>query len=45
MNCAQTKNGSRSQVIPGARMLMIVARKFTAPSSDEVISITMPISQ
>ena len=45
MNCAHTKNGNRSQVMPGARRLMMVAMKFTAPSSDEVISIIMPISQ
>ena len=44
-NCAQTKNGSRIQVMPGARSWMIVAMKFTAPSSDEVIRKTMPISQ
>ena len=44
-NCAQTKNGRRIQVMPGARNWMIVAMKFTAPSSDEVMSNTMPISQ
>ena len=44
-NCAQTKNGRRIQVMPGARSWMMVAMKFTAPSSDEVISNTMPISQ
>ena len=44
-NCAQTKNGSRIHVMPGARNWMIVAMKFTAPSSDEVIRNTMPISQ
>ncbi len=35
MNCAQTKNGSRNHVIPGARSCTIVVMKFTAPSSDE----------
>ncbi len=30
---------------PRARSWMIVAMKFTAPSSDEVIRNTMPISQ
>ena len=45
MNWTQTKNGKRSQVIPGARMLMMVTRKFTAPSNDDVISSTMPINQ
>ena len=41
---AQTKKGMRIQVIPRARRLMIVVMKFTAPSSDEVISSTRPIS-
>ena len=44
-NCAQTKNGSRIQVMPGARNWMIVAMKFTEPSSDEVMRNTMPMSQ
>ena len=44
-NCAQTKNGSRIQVMPGARNCMIVAMKFTAPSSDEVMRNTMPMIQ
>ena len=30
-NCAQTKNGRRIQVMPGARNWMIVAMKLTAP--------------
>ena len=37
MNCAQTKNGSRNQVSPGARSWTIVVMKLTAPSSDEKI--------
>ena len=44
-NCAQTKNGSRIHVMPGARSWMMVAMKFTAPSSDDVMSSTMPTSQ
>ena len=44
-NCAQTKNGIRIQVMPGARNWMMVAMKLTAPSSDEVMSSTMPTSQ
>ena len=41
-NCAQTKNGSRIHVIPGARNWIIVPMKLTAPSSEEVIKQTMP---
>ena len=33
-NCAQTKNGSRIQVMPLARSWMMVAMKLTAPRSD-----------
>src|SRR6267143_2227078 len=44
-NSAQTKNGSRIQVMPGARNWMIVAMKLTAPSKEEVISRTMPMIQ
>ena len=44
-NWAQTKNGSRIQVMPGARSCTIVVIKFTAPSSDDVIKKIMPISQ
>ncbi len=44
-NCAQTKNGRRIQVMPGARNWMMVARKLTAPSSEEVIRNTMPTIQ
>ena len=43
-NCAHTKNGNRIHVSPGARNWMIVARKFTAPSSDEVMMKTIPMS-
>ena len=44
-NCAQTNNGSRIQVMPGARNWMMVAMKFTAPSSDDVMRKTMPMIQ
>ena len=44
MNCAQTKNGSRNHVRPGARSCTIVVMKFSAPSSDEKISSSMPTS-
>ena len=44
MNCAQTKNGRRNQVRPGARSWTIVAMKFIAPSSDEKMSSSMPPS-
>ena len=39
------EEGSRIQVMPGARSWMIVAMKFTEPSSDAVMLKTMPISQ
>ena len=44
-NCAHTKNGRRIQVMPLARSWMIVTMKLIAPSSDEVIRKTMPMSQ
>jgi len=44
-NCAHTKNGNRIHVMPGARSWMMVAMKFTAPNSDEVISKTNPTSK
>ena len=44
-NCAHTKNGSRIQVMPGARNWMIVAMKLTAPSSDDVMRNTIPMIQ
>src|SRR5207245_2414771 len=44
-NCAQQKNGKRIQVMPGARNWIIVAMKFTAPSSDEVIKKIIPTIQ
>ena len=44
-NCAQTKNGRRIHVMPGARSWMMVAMKFTAPSSEDVINSTMPMIQ
>ena len=44
-NCAQTKNGSRIQLIHLARSWMIVAMKLTAPSSEDVINSTMPMIQ
>ena len=43
-SCAHTKNGSRSQVIPGARSCTIVVMKLTDPSSDDVIRNTIPNS-
>ena len=45
MKSAQTVSGSRKNVIPGARMLMIVVMKFTAVSSDESPRIRSAISQ
>ena len=44
-NWAQTKNGSRKKVNPFARNWIVVTMKFTDPSSEEVISSTMPSSQ
>ena len=44
MNCAQQKNGMRPHVRPGARSWMKVVMKLTAPSSDEVMLNTIPIS-
>ena len=44
-NWAQTKNGSRIHVIPGARSWMIVAMKFTDPRSDAVMLNTIPMIQ
>ena len=44
-NCAQTKNGNRIHVMPGARSWMMVAMKFTAPSNDDVINNTRPTSK
>jgi hypothetical protein len=32
---AQTSSGMRQKVIPGARMVMIVTRKFSAVATDE----------
>jgi hypothetical protein len=37
-NCAHTKKGSRNHVMPGARSCTMVAMKFTAPKSDEMMS-------
>ena len=45
MNCAQTKNGRRNQVRPGARSCTMVVMKLRAPSSDEKIRHSMPNSQ
>ena len=36
----QTKIGTRPSVIPGARMLMNVARKLTAPRIDEIPTVS-----
>ena len=44
-NCAHTKKGNRMKVSPFTRSWMVVAMKLTAPSSDEVIRKTIPISQ
>ena len=44
-NCAQVKNGRRIHVMPGARSWMMVAMKFTEPSSDAVMLKTMPLIQ
>ena len=44
MSCAHTKNGSRNQVMPGARSCTIVVMKFIAPSSDEKMSSSIPTS-
>ena len=33
--CAQMKSGSRNQVIPGARILWMVVRKFTPVRMEE----------
>ncbi len=43
-NCAHTKKGNRMNVSPLARSWMVVVMKLTAPSSDEVIRKTIPIS-
>ena len=44
-NCAHTKNGRRKNVKPFVRSWMMVTIKFTEPSSEEVINITIPSSQ
>ena len=41
---AQTKNGSRIQVKPGARSCTIVTMKLIEPRSDDVIRNAIPIS-
>ncbi len=43
-SCAQTKNGRRMKLSPLARSWKIVVMKLTEPSSDEVISSTIPTS-
>ena len=43
-SCAQTKNGRRMKLRPGARNWMVVTMKFTEPSSDDVIRKIMPMS-
>ena len=43
-NWAQTKNGKRQNVSPLARSCTVVVRKLIAPRSDDVISMTMPMS-
>src|SRR5690349_24119855 len=44
-NWAQTKNGNRIQVNPGARNWMMVVIKLIAPSSEDVIRKINPTSQ
>ena len=44
-SCAQTKNGRRMKLSPGARNWIVVTMKFTEPSSDDVIRKIIPISQ
>ena len=43
-NCAHTKNGKRMKVSPFARSWIVVVMKLTAPSSDDVIRKTIPMS-
>ncbi len=43
-NCAHTKKGKRMNDSPFARSWTVVTMKLIAPSSDEVIRKTMPIS-
>ena len=43
-NCAHTKKGNRMNVSPFARSWIVVVMKLTAPSSDEVIRKTIPMS-
>src|SRR5215203_4242646 len=40
---AQTRSGMRQKVIPGARMVMIVTRKFSAVAIDEAPANCTPI--
>jgi len=42
---AHTKNGSRMNVIPGARSCTMVTMKLIEPSSDEVMRKNIPINQ
>jgi hypothetical protein len=44
-NCAQTQNGRRIHVSPGARSWMMVVMMLTEPSSEDVMRNTMPMSQ
>ena len=43
-NCAHTKKGNRMNDSPFARSWIVVTMKLIAPSSDEVIRKTIPIS-
>ena len=43
-NCAHTKKGKRMKVSPLARSWIVVVMKLIAPSSDEVIRKTIPMS-
>ena len=44
-SCAQQNTGRRPIVSPFTRMFSIVTMKLIAPKSDDVMMITMPISQ
>ena len=43
VNCAQTISGMRQNVMPGARMVMIVTRKFSAVAIDDAPANCTPI--
>ncbi len=43
VNCAHTISGMRQNVMPGARMVMIVTRKFSAVAIDDAPANWTPI--